>query len=247
MGFAPGVYLSGQGEFSVRARDAHAWPEVWLAGIGWTQFEPTPAGGEPGQADGTVGQPANASPSAATQATAPTPSTTVGSSRANTLPRGESTVQAGSSISAKTGSSNRHWAILGAVAALAIVAALGWGVVRVSRKVRRRTRRRRRTIPAHSVAGAWQDALERLTDAGLPPSEMLTPYEQAHGYAARGAPPDATASLSDLAGLYARAGWSLREPTEADVARAWSDADSVRDSLTEGASGRERVRRALRL
>ena len=103
------------------------------------------------------------------------------------------------------------------------------------------------TIPAHSVAGAWQDALERLTDAGLPPSETLTPHEQADGYARRGAPPDATTSLEDLADLYAPAGWSLREPTEEDVARAWSDADSVRDALAEGASGRERVRRALRL
>jgi hypothetical protein len=130
---------------------------------------------------------------------------------------------------------------------IAVLVALVWLVGRVARKVRRRTRRRRSTIPAHSVAGAWQDALERLSDAGLPPSEALTPHEQAHGYAQRGAPSDATASLEDLADLYAEAGWSLREMTDEDVARAWSDADAVRDALAEGASNRERVRRALRL
>jgi transglutaminase-like putative cysteine protease len=31
---APGIYL-------VRARDAHAWPEVYFPGIGWVEFEPT--------------------------------------------------------------------------------------------------------------------------------------------------------------------------------------------------------------
>jgi hypothetical protein len=137
--------------------------------------------------------------------------------------------------------------IVAAIAAVAVLLAIGWVVARAARKVRRRTRRRRTTIPAHSVAGAWQDALERLSDAGLPPSETLTPHEQAHGYEERGAPSEATASLQDLADLYAQAGWSLREMTDEDVARAWTDADSVRDALAEGASSRERVRRALRL
>ncbi len=248
VGFAPGTYDATQGEFSVRARDAHAWPEVWLAGMGWTRFEPTPAGAAPGQADATVGQPANANASPVTTATtAPTSATTLANPRTNPVPRGASEVQAGSPARASGGSSNRHWVILAVVAVLAILAAIGWLVARLARKVRRRTRRRRTTIPAHSVAGAWQDALERLTDAGLPPSETLTPHEQALGYASRGAPPDATDPLEDLADLYALAGWSLREPTEEDVERAWSDADSVRAALAEGASGRERVRRALRL
>ena len=89
--------------------------------------------------------------------------------------------------------------------------------------------------------------LERLTDAGLPPSVTLTPHEQANGYATRGAPTDATTSLEDLAELYSSAGWSLREPTDEDVARASADADSVRDALSEGVTPREKVRRALRL
>ncbi|MGZ4800589.1 MAG: transglutaminase TgpA family protein [Acidimicrobiia bacterium] len=248
VGFAPGSYDSATGEFSVRARDAHAWPEVWLAGLGWTQFEPTPAGNAPGQADGTAGQAATTNPTpATTTATRATSSTTASPSQSSSSLRRESEVQAGSPASAGTGSSNQRWWILGGVGALAVLAAIGWLVMRAARKVRRRTRRRQTTIPSHSVAGAWQDALERLTDAGLPPSETLTPHEQASGYAQRGAPSEAADSLQDLADLYARAGWSLREPTEDDVARAWTDADSVRAALAEGVSSRERVRRALRL
>lgn len=248
VGFAPGTYEVGQDEFSVRARDAHAWPEVWLAGLGWTQFEPTPPGSEPGQADATAGQPANAGTTNPTTATtAPTTNPTAAASTPNTFPRGESEVQAGSPASASGGGSGRPWLILVAIAGVAILATIGWFVMRIASKMRRRTRRRRRTVPAHSVAGAWQDALERLTDAGLPPSETLTPHEQAEGYETRGAPVDATESLQDLADLYARAGWSLREPTDEDVARAWTDADSVRAALAEGTNSRERVRRALRL
>lgn len=41
VGYAPGEYLRGERAFLVRARDAHAWPEVYFPGIGWVEFEPT--------------------------------------------------------------------------------------------------------------------------------------------------------------------------------------------------------------
>lgn len=246
VGFAPGTVTDG--EFRVLARDAHAWPEVWLAGLGWTQFEPTPAGGLPGQADPTVGQPVRAgTTNPTTPTTTATPTTVGGTPNASTVPRGESNVQAGSASRSGGGSSPRPWLALAIAAVLGVIAGLVWLITRVARKVRRRSRRRRTVVPAHSVAGAWQDALERLTEAGLPPRTSLTPHEQVDGYAGRGAPPAATAPLADLAELYATARWSLREPTDDDVMRAWSDADSVRDALAEGASSRERVRRALQV
>lgn len=246
VGFAPGEFLDG--EFHVLAKDAHAWPEVWLAGLGWTQFEPTPAGPQPGQADPTVGHPVGAgTTNATTPTTTATPTTAGKTPFASATPSGNSNVQAGSASRGGSGSSTRPWLALAIAAVLAVLAGLVWLMTRVARKVRRRSRRRRIVVPAHSVAGAWQDALERLTEAGLPPSTSLTPHEQVNGYAGRGAPPAATAPLADLAGLYATARWSLREPTEDDVTRAWSDADSVRDALAEGTSSRERVRRALQV
>ncbi len=39
VGFAQGQYQAG--EYIVRQRDAHAWPEVYFPEIGWVEFEPT--------------------------------------------------------------------------------------------------------------------------------------------------------------------------------------------------------------
>jgi hypothetical protein len=156
-------------------------------------------------------------------------------------------VEAGASVSGDGGASLPGWFALAVVAVAAALAALGWFAWRVARKVRRRTRRRRSPVPAHSVAGAWQDVLERLGDAGLPASDSLTPREQVDGYVERGAPAAATGPLQEIADLYATSRWSLREPTEDDVTRAWVDADAVKDALADAATGRERVRRALKI
>jgi transglutaminase-like putative cysteine protease len=40
VGFAQGT-STDPGIYSVKGRDAHAWPEVYFNGIGWVQFEPT--------------------------------------------------------------------------------------------------------------------------------------------------------------------------------------------------------------
>ncbi|MGW3989276.1 transglutaminase TgpA family protein [Streptomyces sp. NPDC004830] len=41
VGFAPGS-PQADGSVSVGLRDAHAWPELYFEGVGWTRFEPTP-------------------------------------------------------------------------------------------------------------------------------------------------------------------------------------------------------------
>jgi transglutaminase-like putative cysteine protease len=41
IGFTPGTATS-DGMMSVGLKDAHAWPELYFEGIGWTRFEPTP-------------------------------------------------------------------------------------------------------------------------------------------------------------------------------------------------------------
>ncbi|MFO7590414.1 MAG: transglutaminaseTgpA domain-containing protein [Acidimicrobiia bacterium] len=49
VGFTPGVPDPETGIYSVTNHDAHAWPEVWLAGVGWTHlFDPTPPSDGPG-------------------------------------------------------------------------------------------------------------------------------------------------------------------------------------------------------
>lgn len=41
VGFTPGT-PQANGTMSVGLRDAHAWPELYFEGVGWTRFEPTP-------------------------------------------------------------------------------------------------------------------------------------------------------------------------------------------------------------
>ncbi|MFA1542203.1 DUF3488 and transglutaminase-like domain-containing protein [Actinomadura monticuli] len=43
MGYTPGSEVR-PGEWVVRSRDAHAWPELYFQGTGWVRFEPTPGG-----------------------------------------------------------------------------------------------------------------------------------------------------------------------------------------------------------
>lgn len=43
MGYTPGSEVK-PGEWVVRSRDAHAWPELYFEGSGWVRFEPTPSG-----------------------------------------------------------------------------------------------------------------------------------------------------------------------------------------------------------
>ncbi|MGH3241082.1 MAG: transglutaminaseTgpA domain-containing protein, partial [Spirillospora sp.] len=43
MGYTSGSEVK-PGEYVVRSKDAHAWPELYFDGTGWVRFEPTPAG-----------------------------------------------------------------------------------------------------------------------------------------------------------------------------------------------------------
>ena len=45
VGFLPSVRGTQPGTWQIRASDAHAWTEVFLSGIGWVSFDPTPPTG----------------------------------------------------------------------------------------------------------------------------------------------------------------------------------------------------------
>jgi hypothetical protein len=48
-GFQSGIYNHLTKLWMVRAADAHAWVEAWIAGRGWTTFDPTPPDPHPPQ------------------------------------------------------------------------------------------------------------------------------------------------------------------------------------------------------
>jgi transglutaminase-like putative cysteine protease len=47
VGFTTGEFDPSINAYRVSGKHAHAWPEVWLDGIGWLRFEPTPGRGAP--------------------------------------------------------------------------------------------------------------------------------------------------------------------------------------------------------
>ncbi|MFI9120895.1 transglutaminaseTgpA domain-containing protein [Streptomyces bikiniensis] len=75
VGFMPGTPQS-DGSVSVGIRDAHAWPELYFEGAGWTRFEPTPARGStpayarPATPSGSATGPAQPQQSASAQPSA---------------------------------------------------------------------------------------------------------------------------------------------------------------------------------
>src|SRR5919202_2966300 len=78
-GFAAGHLIDGR--FLVTTADAHAWPELWIAGRGWITFEPTPNFPTPFQANAVV--PARTSRTAAPSPRVGTPPAATPSARAS--------------------------------------------------------------------------------------------------------------------------------------------------------------------
>jgi transglutaminase-like putative cysteine protease len=128
MGYTPGT-PDTKGNWVVRSRDTHAWPELYFPGTGWVRFEPTPAG-PTGQGTATVPQyalPAASSgaglpntptgPDAA--APAPAPSGSAGGSVQR--PRDPDNITTPTGVSDSSGSRVPYGLIVGVVAAVLLL------------------------------------------------------------------------------------------------------------------------------
>ncbi|MEO3823614.1 DUF3488 and transglutaminase-like domain-containing protein [Actinomadura sp. B10D3] len=152
MGYTPGSQVR-PGEWVVRSRDAHAWPELYFEGSGWVRFEPTPAGAA-GQ--GTAVAPGYSEPAISTTGpeseTAPSPESSSPEDSATasptTGPRHRNDEGPGGSTAARDddegGFAAAPW-LAGAVLALLLTA--------VPMAVRMLTRRRRWTALAPPSSG----------------------------------------------------------------------------------------------
>jgi transglutaminase-like putative cysteine protease len=236
-------YTSGtaaDGVYSVTNLDAHAWPEIWLSGLGWTHFfDPTPAVDRGGSALPSEPPPVttptpNASSTPATVPLSPTPAPVP------TPAPHRVSVGGGPSSS---GLSTLGWllVILGLLAAGVVVSVLA----AAARRRRRRVRRRSAADPAERVAGAWAEALDGFRAAGVGWPASLTPLEVA-GRLPRQVDPKVGPPLDALAQRYTATRYG-REPPTADLARAaWQDADAVLRALDDVLDLRARLRSRLR-
>lgn len=226
VGFTPGeVDDDDPGRFSVRGRNAHAWPELWFPQVGWVPFEPTPGRGIPG-GERYTGVPEQQEGDAATTPTptsAPEPTTTTAppaqdpeaSPTTAAAPDGSETV-AGAPRDAEGGDDGPGpWPWVAGAGVLAIAGGAAWW--------------RRRSLPGRGatspVDARWREVvahLERVT--GVAPR----PEETAVEHAARVAPvlaahdPDRAAALDRLAQLVTAARWSPTplSPDEEDLVEA---------------------------
>lgn len=269
VGFTAGT-PDDQGRYRVVGRNAHAWPEVFIAGYGWVSFEPTPGRGQPGTEGYTGTAPVNdtggpgatddsTSPPAEAPATPPegggateTPPTTA----PDTGTTDESTTGGGDPTTGRQGR-NRSLAatataLLAAIALLALATAVA---IPAAKAVVRSRRRTAATTPAAQVLARWREADEHLGALGLSRLPTETPTEHAARAAAVGRAqrfrpvgPQAEAASGALAGLAAdatTATWSPSGVPEAAARRAEADAALVGAGVRAMAGRMARLRWAL--
>jgi transglutaminase-like putative cysteine protease len=242
---APGG--TGVGGFVVRGRHAHAWPEVYLDGVGWVAFEPTPGRGNP-QAEQYTGVPPAQAPPPAEQA-ATTTTTTVapttlpgeqvapGTAPGDTSELGTVGERPRPSADAAGDRSPPVWRwplVVAAVVAAGLTARVA---------LRRWRRHRLREAPGHGrVAVAWRDALEWLALAGLRPDPAETPEE----FARRARAHVDVAGLDDLARAETARRFGAAEPPAELVVAAERAVADVGDEVRARLSRRDRVTRLVR-
>ncbi|MEW2549438.1 DUF3488 and transglutaminase-like domain-containing protein [Streptomyces sp. NPDC047002] len=186
VGFAPGT-PEGDGTVDVGLRDAHAWPELYFQGVGWTRFEPTPSRGS--LPDYTLpASPSDPDSSASTQpsapdSAAPTAAPSTSSSCAPQDQRLGACDQAAAPAPqppSGSGTGGRRWALLVGGIALAVLLAL----LPLLHRLRVRARRLGAGAhlggdPAAPVLAAWRELLDSAWDLGIVPDEARTPRRAA--------------------------------------------------------------------
>ncbi|MEW1626405.1 DUF3488 and transglutaminase-like domain-containing protein [Streptomyces sp. NPDC089173] len=185
VGFTPGA-LQGDGSYSVGLRDAHAWPELYFEGVGWTRFEPTPSRGTtptytlPETPTGGASDPAQPSAGASTAPSA-VPSTPESCSP-QMRRQGECGVSAapGPSVPTDKGTPVGTVLLVGAGALVVLLLPLLPLLWRTRARNRRLGSGGRTSADAEARAlAAWQEVTDCAWDYGIAPDESLTPRKAA--------------------------------------------------------------------
>jgi transglutaminase-like putative cysteine protease len=246
VGYQPGA-LGNDGLYHVTNRNAHAWPEVWIAGAGWIPFEPTPGFAEPTIGIGTGGPRTSEPPnSIGTGTTQPGGSTSVATPPTLGGQSPGLRVQTPTPLAAKPHHARSAFAIVGIVLAAVVLLALAF-VAAVSFALWNRRRRRRHDGDARRrVLGAWAEALDQLRTAGVPPRPSATAFEFASRFAPAYGAGDAGPALMELAQLQSAAMYARETPSEEAASFAWQQVDTIRRTIRHNVARTRRWRRILK-
>jgi transglutaminase-like putative cysteine protease len=173
LGFLPGT--RSKGVWTVIAADAHAWPELYLDGLGWTRFEPTPSRAAP-PAYATPATTGGTSGGGSTSggATAPAPGKTAGTDIGDLPTSGGSSQGAGLSPASVFRWLTHGW---GVVLFGSLVGLFGSLVVPLAARWRRRRDLITARTAAQRVEVQWGFLTSSLSDLGISPAPSRTPRQ----------------------------------------------------------------------
>jgi transglutaminase-like putative cysteine protease len=211
-GFGPGARNPFTGYHEVRFADAHAWVEVYYAGVGWVPYDPT------------FGVPP-ATPSWSTRFAAPEVLRAVGGAIGRVVPEPlkDAAGAAGRAVANLAGAALASWP-----AAVVAGAALALGVT----LLRRRRTRSAGTAPPDDVGRAFEELVDALTSIGHERMPSDTPSEFQRRIAAD---PTLDAEVRVCSDMVVRTFERRRfaatdaRPGDAEVMRARAAAARVRD------------------
>lgn len=246
----------GGNSFVYSSYDLHAWPEMYFEDTGWVRFEPTPAirtGGVPGYTSNSLAQ---AEPSAAPSASAPT------AQGPNPNRLREQTPGAAPDSDGGSGGSGNATGVLTLIAALAGLGLLS-GVPRLARSVVRRRRWAAANSPVALAEASWAETRAAAVDLGLAWDDDITLRCQARDlvrsfgrpgddedtlgrstHRGEDADPDATAALDRIVQFLERARFarSIGDAGRRSAEEARADVASCLAAMEAGAGGRQRRR-----
>ncbi|MGW6457959.1 transglutaminase TgpA family protein, partial [Streptomyces sp. NPDC055078] len=249
VGFTPGSPGSNGG-MSVTMRDAHAWPELYFEGAGWTRFEPTPSRGSAPdytRAETPSGGPTSPAQPEATVSDAPSPTPTVSDSCPAELRRlGECGAPAPQGVDTPTDSGTSAGAAL--LTGLGVLAAVAVPLLPMLWRFRVRARRlssggRSPTDASARALAAWLEISDTAWDHGVLPDDSLTPRRTAARIVRLGNLTGAAAdSVHRIAGAVEQV---LYAPRPGPAMGLTDDVERIRAGLRAGVSGGTRLRALL--
>jgi transglutaminase-like putative cysteine protease len=188
LGFLPGT--QAKGVWTVLAADAHAWPELYLQGVGWTRFEPTPSRGAPPPYAIPAASPGSAADGSPGNATAPVPLTAARKDTGSSPTGNDPKAQVGLSPASALRWLTHGWR---PVLLLCLLGLFGSLVVPTAAHWRRSRGLRTAGTAAARVEVQWELLTSSLGDLGIAPAPSRTP-RQLHAYYDREAQLDGAAS-----------------------------------------------------
>ncbi|MFJ6567041.1 DUF3488 and DUF4129 domain-containing transglutaminase family protein [Streptomyces sp. NPDC091292] len=249
VGFTPGT-PQADGTMSVGLKDAHAWPELYFEGVGWTRFEPTPNRGtvpDYTRADTPAGTPSD--PAAPSQSASTAPSAAPSQSESCTAQQ-KKLDGCGSTPPSDAGGSGSGGPPLKTIFLIALGVILAVGLPLLPMLARLRTRSVRLGSPGRTQAdaaartlAAWLELTDTAWDFGIAPDGSQTPRGTAARIIRLGRlDPPAAESVQRLAAAVEQV---LYAPQPQPVAGLAEDVRRVRAALSASVSRRTRLRALL--